>query len=219
MKEFKDTVKLLIFTLDIATQNYPIITLVEGLPHDSISLLACSTHLGGVVITSSNALIYVDQSGRRVALPLNGWTPRISDIPLLPLTPAEQERMLFLEGSRAVFVDDRTFFLVLKDGTVHPVEIVVDGKTVSKMMISPPLAQTAIPSVLCNLGDDHLFVGSTVGPSVLLKAAHIEEEIKSDDVEMAPAAIVQDDDFMDDDDDGMSFLCSHCHFPNHLKFL
>lgn len=200
MKEFKDTVKLIIFTLDIATQNYPIITFVEGLPYDCLSLLPCSTSLGGVVITTSNALIYVDQSSRRVVLPLNGWTVRVSDLPLLAQTPAEQDRKLFLEGSRSVFVDDKTFFLVLKDGTVYPVEIVVDGKTVSKMTISPPLAQISVPSVAKNLGDDHIFIGSTVGPSVLLKAAHAEEEVEKDNLDTAPA-IVQDDDQMDYDDE------------------
>lgn len=199
LKEFKDTCKLIIFTLDIASQNYPIITSVEGLPYDCLSLLPCSTALGGVVVTTSNALIYVDQSSRRVALPLNGWTARISDIPLLAQTPAEQERKLFLEGSRSVFVDDKTFFLILKDGTIYPVEIVVDGKTVSKLTMSPPLAQTAVPSVAKNLGDDHIFIGSTVGPSILLKAAHAEEEVE-DDLNSAPA-VVQDDDQMDYDDE------------------
>ncbi|KAF8970332.1 CPSF A subunit region-domain-containing protein [Flammula alnicola] len=201
LKEFKDTVKLIIFTLDIATQNYPIITFVEGLPYECLTLLPCSTSLGGVVVITSDALIYVDQSSRRVALPLNGWTSRISDLPLLSLSAAEQSRKLFLEGSRSVFIDDRTFFLILKDGTVYPVEIVVDGKTVSKLTISPPLAQTSVPSIAKNLGDDHIFVGSSVGPSVLLKAAHVQEEIEKDDIDMAPSAVVKDDDQMDYDDE------------------
>ncbi len=202
--------KLVTFTLDIATQNYPIITSVEGLPYDCLRLIPCSTSLGGVVITTSNALIYVDQSSRRVVLPLNGWTARVSDLPSLAPTSAEQDRKLFLEGSRSVFVDDKTFFLILKDGTVYPVEIVADGKTVSKLTISPPLAQISAPSVAKNLGDDHLFVGSIVGPSVLLKAAHAEEEVENDSSESAPA-IVQDDDQMDydDEDEGLQLASQY----------
>jgi cleavage and polyadenylation specificity factor subunit 1 len=53
LKEFNDTVKLIIFALDIATQIYP----------------------------TSNALIYADQPSRRVALPLNRWRGRFSDLP------------------------------------------------------------------------------------------------------------------------------------------
>ncbi|KAF8880473.1 CPSF A subunit region-domain-containing protein, partial [Gymnopilus junonius] len=209
LKEFKDTCKLLIFTLDHASQHYPIITSVENLPYDCLYLLPCSTSIGGVIITTSNALLYIDQSSsRRIVLPLNGWTARTSDIPTLPLTTQlEKERKLHLEGSRTVFVDDKTFFLILKDGTVYPVEIVADGRTVSKLSMAPPLAQTAVPMVLRNIGEDHIFVGSSAGPSVLLKAAHVQEEVQENgDVGegengAALSAVVKDDNDMDYDDE------------------
>lgn len=195
---------MIIFTLDIVTQNYPIITSVEGLPHDSLSLVACSTSLGGVVITTSNSVIYVDQSSRRVVLPVNGWPARISDLPLLPIAPENQTRNLELEGSRASFVDDKTLFIILRDGTVYPVDIVIDGKTVSKLVMSTALAQTTIPAVIRKISDEHLFVGSTVGPSVLLKAIHVEEEIDEDHEMDAPTAVVNlnNDMDIDSDDDG-----------------
>ncbi|KAF8816784.1 hypothetical protein BYT27DRAFT_7181242 [Phlegmacium glaucopus] len=222
LKEFKDTVKLIIFTLDNATESYPIITSIEGLPHDCLSLLPCSTSLGGVVITTTNALIYVDQSSRRLALPLNGWNSRLSDMNLLPIAPADESRKLILEGSRSVFVDEKTFFVILKDGAVYPVEIVVDGKTVSKLTMSPPLAQSSIPSVAMNIGNDHIFIGSTVGPSVLLKAAHVQEDIHKDEDgdegHSAPAAVVQGDsmDFDDDDDIYGSSKVVHSSVTNGL---
>lgn len=174
------------------------------MPYDCLYILPTSTALGGVVVVTSNALIYVDQSSRRVALPLNGWPPRISDLAFLPADPT---RHMILEGSRAVFVDDKNFFLILEDGSVYPVEIIADGKTVSKLAISPPLAQTAVPSVIRNLGDDHIFVGSSVGLSVLLKAAHVEEEVEQGDEEMT-SAVVKDDDHMDydEDDEGSIFV-------------
>ena len=97
--------------------------------------------------------------------------------------------------------------MILKDGAVYPVEIVVDGKTVSKLTMSPPLAQSSIPSIAMNIGNDHIFIGSTVGPSVLLKAAHVEEEDMDKDEDKdgehsAPAAVVQSDPMEFDDDDG-----------------
>ena len=57
LKEVKDIV-----TLDNVWELYPIITSssVDGLPHDSPSLLPCSTSIGEVSITTTNALIYVD---------------------------------------------------------------------------------------------------------------------------------------------------------------
>ena len=186
-------------------RHYPVLTFIANLPHDSMYLLPCSTSLGVVVIVTSNALIYVDQSSRRVVLPVIGWTSRISDIPTLPSDP---NRKLILEGSRSVFVDEKTFFLVLKDGTVYPVEITLDGKIVSNMTMSPPLAQTSVPSIVKNIGDDHIFIGSTVGPSVLLKAARVEEEVEENELMDFPTAVIQEDTTMDydDEDEGLHLL-------------
>ncbi|PFH48729.1 hypothetical protein AMATHDRAFT_64747 [Amanita thiersii Skay4041] len=204
LKEHKDTTRLIFFTIDLTTQNYPIITSVEGLPYDCISLLPCSTSLGGVVVIAGNCLIYVDQSSRRVVLPVNGWMPRISDMSLPQFSQEDMSRNLLLESCRSVFVDDKTFFIVLKEGTIYPVEIMADGKTVSKLTMAPALAQTTIPSLVMKVVEDHLFVGSTVGPSVLLKTAHVEEEIQEDaEMSVAPAAVVSSthDMILDDDDD------------------
>ena len=76
---------------------------------------------------------------------------------------------------------------------------------ISKLTMSPPLAQSSIPSVAMNIGNDHIFVGSTVGPSVLLKAAHVEEDMDKDedkDGKYSAPAVVQGDPMEFDDDDG-----------------
>ncbi|KAI0699171.1 CPSF A subunit region-domain-containing protein [Cerioporus squamosus] len=205
LKEYKDTVGLYIFTLDLITNNYPVITSVEGLPYDCFAITPCSTATGGVVILAANSILFVDQSGRRVILPVNGWPPRITDLPMPTLTTQEQARNLLLEGSRFSFVDERTLFLFLRDGTVYPVELIQDGSRVSRLSMSPAISQTTIPAVVKRIGDDHLFVGSIVGPSVLLRTERVEEEIVDEDVEMAPGPAVADTvtnvDMIDDDED------------------
>ncbi|KAI0777316.1 CPSF A subunit region-domain-containing protein [Trametes elegans] len=203
LKEYKDTVGLYIFTLDLVTNNYPVITAVDGLPYDCFSLTPCSTATGGVVILAGNSIVFVDQSSRRVILPMNGWLQRTSDIPLPSLTPQEQLRDLQLEGARFTFVDDKTFFVILKDGAVHPVELILDGKTVSRLSMADALARTTVPAVIKRVERGYIFIGSIVGTSVLLKTLHVEEEIKEEDVEMAsaPAAVDAPADSMDLDDD------------------
>ncbi|CAK5269347.1 unnamed protein product [Mycena citricolor] len=184
LKEYKDTVKLVVFTLDVVGQHYPVISSVSGLPHDCFSLVACPTALGGVVILATNSIIYVERSSRRVVLPLNGWASRISEMPLPSLlTQEEQTRDMALEGSRALFVDDKTLYLFLKDGNLYPIEFLSDGKLISKLAISVPLAQTTVPQITCKVDSDHFFVGSLVGPSVLLNVSRVEEELE-DDIEM-----------------------------------
>jgi len=154
---------------------------------------------------TSNAVIHVDQATRRVALPVNGWQPRVSDMPTLP-TPVDM-RDLRLEGARMAFVEERTLFVVLVDGTIVPFEFVVDGKMVSRLVMGTALAQTAPPTVVRKVHGEHLFVGSTVGPSVLLRAASVEEPVTdADDMATSgPAAVVDAGNSMDlDDDDGVT---------------
>ncbi|KAH0834713.1 CPSF A subunit region-domain-containing protein [Lanmaoa asiatica] len=205
LKEYRDTGRLYIFTLDLLNHTYPIITVVDNLPHDCLSLLPCAQSIGGVIILTTNSLIYVDQAARRVLLPVSGWSARVSDIPSLPL---DKDLDLILEGSRLVLADERTFFVIRKDGMVHPIEIISDGRTVSKLVLSPALAQTTIPAVTRQFARGMLFVGSTVGPSVLLRAVRVEEEVEEGEAEdtiAAPAAVVDTktamdiDDFDDDD--------------------
>ena len=196
---------LYIFTLDLVSRIYPTITKVDGLPYDCLSLIPCSSSLGGVVILASNAVIHVDQATRRVALPVNGWSPRVSDMPTLS-TPVGMPE-LRLEGARMAFVEDRTLFVVLVDGTIIPIEFVVDGKIVSRLVPGAALAQTAPPTVVRKLHHEHLFVGSTVGPSALLRTASVEEPVtESDEMDTSgPSAVVDGGKAMDlDDDDGIS---------------
>ncbi|KAF7292889.1 Cleavage and polyadenylation specific protein [Mycena indigotica] len=188
LKEFKDTTKLTIFTMDVVGQHYPIITSVSGLPHDCIHLVPCPASVGGVVILTSNALIYVDQSSRRIGLAMNGWAGRISELSMLPLSSEEQSRDITLEGARLVFADEKILFLILKNGMIHPIEIVSAGKTVSKLVFASSLGQSTIPDAVRKLPNGLVFVGSTAGPSVLLKFLQMEEEFEEpaqeDDVPM-----------------------------------
>lgn len=197
---------MFIFTMDLVTRNYPVFTAVENLPYDCFEITACPSSLGGVIVTSSNSIIHIDQSARRVVLPVNGWLPRVSDISSSGTTQENNQRNLQLEGSKVAFVTDKTLFLVIKDGTVYPMEITAEGRTVSKLTLSPPAARTTIPATLQKVSDDLLFIGSMVGPSVLLKTARVEEDIPDEDVDMdaGTTAVVDKVDPMelDDDDDG-----------------
>ena len=51
------------------------------------------------------------------------------------------------------------------------------------------MVQTAVASVSINIWGSHVLVGTCVGPSVLLKVAHVEVEVEEVDV----TATVQDD--------------------------
>lgn len=204
LKEHKDTVKLFIITADFITHNYPIITEVEGLPYDCFSVIPCSTFPGGVIIISTNAIIHVGQSSRKVVLPVNGWFARVSDVQTASLTAEEAVRDLQLEGSHVSFVDDTNLLVILSNGVAIPVEIVAEGKTVSALKMGAPQAQTTLPSTVAKGPDGFIFIGSTSGPSVLVKADRLEVDVP-EGVGDQPVGVVDSTTTMDVDDDGPCF--------------
>ena len=164
----------------------------------------------------SNSIVYINKSAQHISVPVNGWPMHVSDLPMPPTSPAEQNRDLPLEGARAAFADNKTLFIILRDGSVHQLEIIVDGKSVLKLQLgSKALARTTIPSLVKRIGSagSLLFMGSMVGPSVLLKSVRVEEEVDDEDDAMngvAAPVVVDMQSWMqvDDDNDGMLlFLC------------
>ena len=150
-------------------------------------------------------IIHVGQSSRKVTLPVNGWFARVSDVQTGSLTSEEAARDLQLEGSHVSFVDDTNFLLILGDGVVIPVEIVAEGKTVSALKMGTPQAQTTLPSIVAKGPDGYTFIGSTSGPSVLVKADRLEEEVPEEAGD-EPVGVVNPTAKMDVDDDGLWFL-------------
>lgn len=178
------------------------------MPYDCFSVIPCSTFPGGVIVISTNAIIHVGQSSRKVVLPVNGWFARVSDVQTTSLTAEEAARDLQLEGSHVSFVDDTNFLVILANGVVIPVEIVAEGKTVSTLKMGTPQAQTTLPSTVAKGPDGYVFIGSTSGPSVLVKADRLEVEVP-EEVHDDPIGMVNSSATMDVDDDGLWSLVSY----------
>lgn len=159
----------------MSSTTFSVITSIANLPYDAQVLVPCAV-VGGLVVLTPNSVVYVDQVSKRLVLPVNGWAGRVSD-----LAPVSTDRDLMLEGSRATFISDTTLVLILADGTMYTITLALDGKVVSGLSIADKsLAKTTIPSIATTVGDDLVFVTSTQGPSVLLKANMVEEEILQD---------------------------------------
>lgn len=208
LKEHKDTAALMVFSLDLITHRHPIISFVPSLPYDTVSILACPASLGGVVVLISNGIIYIDQTGRKVGVAVNGWATRTTDLSM-PL--AGKDIDMKLEGAKLAFLDNRHLLLMLSNGEMRELEFIVDGKTVSKLVFGKKeIGRGTIPSLAENVGDKMVFVGSMVGPSILVKIGRVadEEPSKVKEETTLPGGL----DLMDlDDDEGESSTCSFIH--------
>ncbi|KAJ4491198.1 CPSF A subunit region-domain-containing protein [Lentinula edodes] len=228
LEEAKDTCGLIIFSMSNSSSSwggisstFTVITNIQNLPYDAYALVPCISGVAGLVILTSNSIVYVDQATKKLMLPVNGWATRVSDIAAVNVTDVAQTRDLALEGSRAAFISETTLLLILARGDAYTVTLAMDGKAVSGLSISDkPMVKTTIPSLAMSVTassphagrdvDAHtipfIFVGSTQGPSVLLKANMVESEEDDTDREVdngndvrAPAG--EDDDMYDDDAD------------------
>ncbi|KAJ4482302.1 CPSF A subunit region-domain-containing protein [Lentinula aciculospora] len=240
LEEAKDTCGLIIFSMSNSFSSwggmssaFTVITNITNLPYDAYALVPCTAGVAGLVILTPNSVVYVDQATKKLMLPVNGWATRVSDVSVVPISPAAQTRDLALEGSRATFISETTLLLILTDGNAYTVTLAMDGKTVSGLSISDkPLAKTTIPSLAMSVtttsthtgasnGDDIpcIFVGSTQGPSVLLRTTMTEEDDvdaeMNDGKNAGLAAGVEDEDVYDDDAD--IYGPSHAAAPDAKK--
>lgn len=187
MNEFKDTVSIFIITLDTFTRTYPVISQIHGLPYDVLYLVACPPALGGLFAVTANAILHVDQSSRTVGIAVNGWANRVTSSTLPVQVDSDGTPFdLKLEGSSLVLVNENSVVLFMADGDTRTVKTHMDGRTVARLEVSPSLAVTSPASVVCVSDDEHLFVGSTAGPSTLLKAIFTEKVVEVTETTSVP---------------------------------
>ena len=177
LENARDTCRLIVVTLDVAVAHYPIILETPlPLPYDCLSLYACPTGLGGVLILTSNAVIHVDMSSKIVGRPVNGWHKRTSALPLEASTsatgtaaPPTVTGNISLESAHIIFLDALIAALILQTGELYVVRFTRDGRSLASIEVEGPLALAVVPSLMEAVGRDHIFVASAVGDSTLLR--------------------------------------------------
>lgn len=223
LDERHDTCAVRFITLDLGVSiesSHRVISSKDGLPFDSLYLTACPPSVGGgVYITTSSALIHMDQGGRIVGVAVNGWHALTSKL-ALPRWKSdvykvngatnghvngitnglngETEKTLMqldLANSHIVFPDPSSplAFLFLQDGEVWLLQNSLEGRTLSSINLESRGATTQ-PSVATTVSaGQFVFVGSMVGDSQLLRRVTTASNTVS-------AAITNDSNKSDDDE-------------------
>ncbi|KAJ3211452.1 Cleavage and polyadenylation specificity factor subunit 1 [Entophlyctis luteolus] len=140
-----DNRNLLVVSLDMTKKTFPIIYQTTHLPYNCTSLFPLTSPLGGLLIKSTNALIYVDQTSLPgVAVAFNAFYGREQALPLPPPadaqgpTPVLRDNMLYhasnvtdyrnwglsLAGSDLAFVNPDTCVVICATGEILLVELV-----------------------------------------------------------------------------------------------
>ena len=164
LKELKDNVFLFIVTLDLVTRAHQIITTVANLPFDCLSISACATSIGGVVIRTPNAVLHVDQSAKIAAIALNGWASRATEAVSYP---EENKISIAAEGAHLAWLDSESALIALPQGALHILTIIHEGRAVSGFSLGATIGQLPTSTVIA-VTSDHVFVGGN-SASVLFK--------------------------------------------------
>ncbi|POY73837.1 hypothetical protein BMF94_3096 [Rhodotorula taiwanensis] len=145
-----------------------VISTSPALPYSCLALKPCPTALGGtggVLVTTANGLLYVDaQSGRVVAVPVNGWFAR--DYPPGRPKPAG----LVTTGDAATPLKALVW---CRSGAVFDLSFTLTGRTIASLHLERVADAGSLTgggaASLIRLGGDLIFVGSETGSSALLR--------------------------------------------------
>lgn len=147
---------LFFVTLDV-TSTPPMSTVISStpsLPFDCENVTACPRDTGGVLVTTPNSILHLDQSGKRTAIAVNDWSNGLTD-----LNRAENDRKmdpLALEGCQIVFIAADIALLTAADGRCVALKLQRDGRTVSKLSIMPDTLMQNSPACCVELVRSHL---------------------------------------------------------------
>jgi cleavage and polyadenylation specificity factor subunit 1 len=184
-----------------------------ALPHSCLAVHPCPPDLGGVLIVTANGVLHLEQGGKVIGTPSNGWFGKEW------LGAGGGERASNsktvrepLEGAKVVFIANDKALFFCKSGNVLELTMKTSGRSVASMIFKKlrnGVAGSCVERIRGSVGrfgeEGYVFVGSEVGESALLRweiggmrAAAIEREIASTKLEF--------DEGMDIDEDGASLI-------------
>ncbi|KAG0331722.1 Cleavage and polyadenylation specificity factor subunit 1 [Podila humilis] len=191
----KDTCSLVVVSLDITHKTYPIIYSIDNLPYDCTKVIPVPKPIGGILVVSANALIYLDQSSTGFGVAVNAYASRVTDF---PLETNMQHLDIALEGSEHVFLAPDQILFTLRSGDMYVVELQQDGRSMAGFKIEN-VGKSMQTSCKCSLVPGYYFVGSRYADSMLIKYSTKDEVKKKKKVAAALNAMDLDNELYGQD--------------------
>ncbi|KAF7726104.1 Cleavage and polyadenylation specificity factor subunit 1 [Apophysomyces ossiformis] len=176
----KDTVSVVVISLDLSAKIYPIIYSLDKLPYDCLKLVAMPKPVDGLLVIASNSLLHVSQGSPGVGVAVNGYTTKTTEFAGMTYDNETIKLDLVLDGAKAFSLGGKRCVIFLQNGDWILVEIVLDGSKVVGMELAKiqhsegkagsPLAM--VPSCVTGVNSEYFFLGSRVGDSLLIKWRH-----------------------------------------------
>uniref|UniRef100_T1J479 Cleavage and polyadenylation specificity factor subunit 1 n=1 Tax=Strigamia maritima TaxID=126957 RepID=T1J479_STRMM len=161
----QDTCAIAAISLNIQQRVHPVIWSVGNLPFDCIRVLVVPRPIGGVMVLSINAVLYLNQSIPPYGVSLNSIAEHSTAFPL----KIQDNVKLSLDCSQATFIANDKLVLSLKGGELYVLTLFVDSMRSVRSFHFDKAAASVLTTCVCICDEGYLFLGSRLGNSLLLR--------------------------------------------------
>ncbi|XP_055533699.1 cleavage and polyadenylation specificity factor subunit 1 [Wyeomyia smithii] len=168
-----DTCTMVALSLNIQQRVHPVIWTVNSLPFDCLQAVAISKPIGGCLILSVNALIYLNQSVPPYGVSLNSIADHCTNFPLKP----QDGVRISLDGAQVCFIEPEKMVLSLKGGELYVLTLCADSMRSVRSFHFSKAAASVLTCCICVVEEEYLFLGSRLGNSLLLRFKEKDESM------------------------------------------
>ena len=183
-----DSCAMVALSLNIHQRVHPIIWSVNSLPYDCFRVMPVPKPVGGILMFTVNALIYLNQSVPPFGVSLNGFAGSSTAFPLSP----QKGIKISLDACRSCFISNDKLLVSLKGGDLYVLTLFNDGMRSIRKFHFQKAASSVLTTCVTKCDGPYVFLGSRVGNSLLLKynekpyeaqaaTDSIEDEVMADD--------------------------------------
>ncbi|XP_022229286.2 cleavage and polyadenylation specificity factor subunit 1 [Drosophila obscura] len=172
IKVRSDTCVLVAISLNIQQRVHPIIWTVNSLPFDCFQVYPIQKPIGGCLVMTVNAVIYLNQSVPPYGVSLNSSADNSTSFPLKP----QDGVRISLDCANFAFIDVDKLVISLRTGELYVLTLCVDSMRTVRNFHFHKAAASVLTSCICVCHSEYIFLGSRLGNSLLL---HFTEEDQS----------------------------------------
>ena len=130
----KDTVSVVVISLDLTAKIYPIIYSIDQLPYDCLKLVAMPKPVAGVLVIAANSLLHVSQGSPGVGVAVNGYAKKTTDFLGMIYEDKAIQLGLALDGAKALAYGGDRCLIFLQNGNWAAVQMRMDGSKVVRKL-------------------------------------------------------------------------------------
>lgn len=160
-----DTCSMVAISLNIQQRVHPIIWTVTNLPFDCLRVLPIKKPIGGCLVVSINALIYLNQSVPPYGVSLNSIADHSTSFPLKPQDGVK----ISLDCAQIAFIAADKIVLSLRSGELYVLTLCADSLRCVRSFHFSKAASSVLTSCMCVCAEEYIFLGSRLGNSLLVR--------------------------------------------------